>query len=147
MSEYVEEDRGYDTPCWIWQGGTSYRGDRHYGRKRWRGRNYPAHRAYYEEAKGCEVPADLQIDHLCRVTLCVNPDHLEPVTARENMRRSSRTKLTEKDVREIKRIYSKYRGDAPNARQGLVPALSRAFGVSYRTITRIAAGEKWGDVA
>jgi hypothetical protein len=34
------------------------------------------------------IPDDLQIDHLCRVTQCVNPDHLEAVTARENGRRS-----------------------------------------------------------
>ncbi len=33
------------------------------------------------------VPEGLQLDHLCRVRLCVNPDHLEPVTCRENILR------------------------------------------------------------
>jgi hypothetical protein len=31
----------------------------------------------------------LQIDHLCNVRNCVNPAHLEAVTAHENMRRMS----------------------------------------------------------
>jgi hypothetical protein len=34
------------------------------------------------------IPEGLEIDHLCRVQLCVNPEHLEAVTHRENMLRS-----------------------------------------------------------
>lgn len=30
------------------------------------------------------IPDDLTLDHLCRVRACVNPDHMEPVTIREN---------------------------------------------------------------
>lgn len=33
------------------------------------------------------VPAELQLDHLCRVTSCVNPMHLESVTRSENLKR------------------------------------------------------------
>jgi len=33
------------------------------------------------------IPEGLVIDHLCRNHACVNPDHLEPVTQRENMLR------------------------------------------------------------
>jgi len=29
----------------------------------------------------------MQVDHLCRVRTCVNPEHLEPVTQQENLRR------------------------------------------------------------
>lgn len=46
------------------------------------------HRYSYERAEG-PVPAGLELDHLCRVRSCVNPEHLEPVTHRENMRRGS----------------------------------------------------------
>lgn len=45
-----------------------------------------AHRAMFELVNG-PVPDGLDLDHLCRNTLCVNPDHLEPVTRRENVLR------------------------------------------------------------
>ena len=43
-------------------------------------------RVAYEMVVG-PIPDGLQIDHLCRVRNCVNPDHLEPVTPRENTMR------------------------------------------------------------
>lgn len=42
------------------------------------GKQYRAHRVMYENLVG-EIPAGLYIDHLCRVRLCINPDHMEPV--------------------------------------------------------------------
>ena len=50
------------------------------------GRNTPAHRVAWESARG-PIPEGFHVDHLCRNTICVNPDHLEPVTQRENLRR------------------------------------------------------------
>lgn len=46
-----------------------------------------AHRAVYELLVE-PIPEGLTIDHLCRVPLCVNPSHLEPVTMAENIRRA-----------------------------------------------------------
>ncbi len=68
--------------CWIWQGAT----DSGYARANIGRRNYRVHRLLYEAIVG-PVPAGLHLDHLCRVRSCVNPDHLEPVTAQENIRR------------------------------------------------------------
>lgn len=48
--------------------------------------NEQAHRAVWQMLVG-EIKDDLQLDHLCRNRGCVNPDHLEPVTAEENKRR------------------------------------------------------------
>lgn len=53
------------------------------------GRRTTAHRASYVLAYGPVAP-ELDIDHLCRVRNCVNPEHLEPVTRRENTMRGLR---------------------------------------------------------
>lgn len=66
--------------CWLWTGSGNPGG---YGLFLSNGKNQSAHRYSYKLHKG-EIPAGLYLDHLCRVPACVNPDHLEPVTNREN---------------------------------------------------------------
>lgn len=51
------------------------------------GKSY-AHRWSYEYHVG-PIPDGLTIDHLCRNRACVNPEHLEPVTHRENLMRGT----------------------------------------------------------
>ena len=51
------------------------------------------------------VPEGLELDHLCRIRHCVNPDHVEPVTCAVNVRRGDLTKLTEEQVRSIPDLY------------------------------------------
>ena len=72
-----------NTGCWLWVGGGNGKG---YGKFRPEssGRNMRAHRFAYEHFVG-KIPAGMQLDHLCRVRCCVNPQHLEPVTCRENI--------------------------------------------------------------
>lgn len=76
--------------CWLWTAGTT-RGYGMFsaipdaeGKKHTR----VAHRWLWEQVNG-PVPAGLELDHLCRVRHCVNPDHLEPVTKRENILRGT----------------------------------------------------------
>lgn len=69
--------------CWLWLSGKTWKG---YGRLKVDGKYVLAHRISYEMAKG-KIPDGLQIDHLCRVRHCVNPDHLQAVTCLENIRR------------------------------------------------------------
>lgn len=73
--------------CWLWIGLLDRDG---YGRF-WPEHRKPTrvHRFSYEEAVG-PISDGLVIDHLCRVRACVNPAHLEPVTAEENTRRGMR---------------------------------------------------------
>lgn len=75
--------------CWLWTGYTTPDG---YGvmageREGDRNRTSGVHRVSYELLVG-PIPAGLEIDHLCQVRNCVNPDHLEPVTRDENARRA-----------------------------------------------------------
>ena len=70
--------------CWAWRGTISRKG---YGMFWPTAVATPAHRYSYERLIG-PIPKGLQIDHLCRNRSCVNPEHLEPVTAKENQLRS-----------------------------------------------------------
>lgn len=72
-------------PCWLWTAGRTVRGG--YGQVKWQGRVRKAHQVAWEILVGL-APAGLEPDHLCRVRLCVNPDHIEWVTKAENVRRS-----------------------------------------------------------
>jgi hypothetical protein len=84
---YTVEDRGYVTPCWPWALSLLSNG---YGRLTRAGTTVMAHRWVYERLRG-PIPDGLTLDHLCQVQECVNPDHLEPVTIRENILRGSGT--------------------------------------------------------
>lgn len=77
---YVRITNGH----WLWRGYKHKRDG--YGRfsvgRKW----HQAHGYAYTKLVG-EVPKGLVLDHLCRVRNCVRPEHLEPVTNAENVRR------------------------------------------------------------
>lgn len=71
--------------CWNWNGCTN---GVFYGLISVNNKNILVHRFSYELHKG-KIPDGLQIDHLCRNKLCVNPEHLEAVTQYENLKRGN----------------------------------------------------------
>lgn len=79
-------EAGFETPCLMWRGTPTKRG---YGVLTVKRRQSYAHRFAYEAQHG-EIPARtprLVLDHLCRNLACVNADHLDLVTDRENVLR------------------------------------------------------------
>lgn len=75
--------------CWRW---SAYRTGDGYGTFKSDGRKVQAHRFAYMTVVGL-IPTGLVLDHFlfpenCIGPSCVNPDHLRPVTSRENALRS-----------------------------------------------------------
>lgn len=70
------------TPCWIWQGAP--RNHEGYGQFHFAGRNHAPHTIVLMLLQGIEGSREVFADHLCRVRMCCNPDHLRLVTPREN---------------------------------------------------------------
>ena len=66
--------------CWLWTGSHMRTG---HGLFWFDGRMMPAYRFAYRAFVG-SIPEGLDVDHLCNEPRCVRPDHLEPVTKREN---------------------------------------------------------------
>lgn len=71
-----------ENACWEWTGDKSRDG---YG-KFHHHRTRLAHRWIYEYMVA-DIPPGLELDHLCHNPGCVNPWHLEPVTAAVNSSR------------------------------------------------------------
>lgn len=71
------------TGCWNWSLCKNKKG---YGKLSHGNKDYLAHRYIYEKHIG-PIPFDMELDHICLNTSCVNPSHLEVVTKTENLRR------------------------------------------------------------
>ena len=119
-----------ETGCWEWRGVKSRSGYPRLGAR-------PAHHVYYERARG-PVPAGLTLDHLCRNRGCVNPDHLEPVTLLENVRRRPDLKLDAQRAAFIRLMY----------RAGFnQKELAQIFGVHQSSISAVCMNQLWRETA
>lgn len=92
----------YGGACWEWLGSLSSNG---YGFIWHEGHNVRAHRFAYEYFNRTTIPPDKEIDHLCRNHKCVNPDHLEPVTRRENVMRGDNPEILRQRMLSTDREY------------------------------------------
>lgn len=135
---YTIQDWGYVTPCWIWQGtqrgGYGLKSNPAYSRTT---KNAPkmigAHVFYYEQKYG-KVPTGKVLDHKCNYRICCNPDHVEPKTHAENIRRGRLPKISEAEVVKIKI-------DLANGMKQCDAAMK--YGLSQPTISQIARNVTW----
>ena len=71
--------------CWLWRGCIMRDG---YGKFTIAQNHHElAHRFAWSIYRGAPPVWPMQLDHLCKVRNCVNPDHMEIVTLEENHRR------------------------------------------------------------
>lgn len=119
-----------ETGCWIWTGARN--GD-DYGVLRVGEKVRYTHVVFWEERNG-PLPAGLQIDHLCKVHACCNPDHLDAVPHRENIRRGAKTKLTPLDVRAIRA-----------SSESTIEAAAR-YGIAPCSVSHIRGERTWADL-
>ena len=124
--------------CWEWDGHIT---DNGYGHCRLLGER-KAHRVSYILHKG-EITAGNVIMHKCDNRICVNPDHLEQGTHKENMAdmkdkgrasHGAKKRLTEDEVKDIYLSKSS------------IKQLTAQYGMNIRTIERIRSGKLWGRI-
>jgi len=121
-----------ETGCWEWQLSKNKDG---YGLKYYNGKMISAHIFYYEQKYG-PSPPEKELDHFyCHNRGCCNPDHQEPVTHTENVRRGDSTKLNQEKVIFIRKQYSlgKYTHKQ----------LANLFNVTEPTIFKVLKNISW----
>lgn len=135
--------------CWYWFGAKNENG---YGHIHRGGKDYKAHRVYYERFIG-PIPDGLCVLHKCDNPSCVNPEHLFLGTKKDNMQDASKkgriqvphpriqgelhhqAKLTQKQVDDIRARYI--------PRKVTQPQLAKEYGVAVSTVGIIICGANW----
>ena len=130
--------------CWLWMGAVTSFGHGVIGRGARGEGAVRAHRLAWELYRG-QIPEGQQVNHVCDVPSCVNPDHLYVGDQRENMldvseRRRFSTPAAKIDETCVAAIRTLRARGVPSE------ALSEAFGISTRQVRKIVARERWRHV-
>jgi len=134
--------------CWLW---TAKRYSNGYGSLMHEKRYRLAHRIAWELVRGA-IPEGLFVCHTCDTPACVNPEHLFLGTPSDNAQdmlrkkrgrpprgtRSGKTKLSDTDVREIRRLVEE---------GALQKNVASRYGLSRKQVSVIVARKQWGHVA
>jgi hypothetical protein len=136
-------ERGSNSDCWLWRGGTTSHGYAVFQIAR--GKSMMAYRFMWETLYG-EIDEGLFVCHRCDNPLCVNPAHLFLGTHQDNRtdmvaksrqtsgERNPQAKLTESDVLAMR---AERRGGAA------LTTLAKKYGVAHMTAHYICKGKRW----
>jgi len=103
IMENVDVDSA--TGCWNWTGGLSYHG---YGNAKGIVDGQPyynSHRLAYAVFVG-PIPKYESVHHTCSNTTCCNPEHLQPVSVRENIAEWRLRKAYEQKIAQLQELLS-----------------------------------------
>ena len=117
------------TDCWIWPYSIDGSGYGVIGKGK---KLYGAHKFIFELLVR-PTPSSCELDHICCNKMCVNPSHLQPVSHAENCRRGKQTKLTQENVKWIRKM----------AGVMTQQKIADKFGVSRASIGYILQGKRW----
>lgn len=129
--------------CWQWNGAVDSSG---YGICTIGGKNYSTHRLSWQWANGKAVPKGLVLLHKCDEPRCCKPGHLILGTGNENVadrvkknrsargKGNGRARLTERDVKKIKKLRQKGWTEK---------GIALLYGVGRSTISHILRGNTW----
>jgi len=137
---------GKEDECWEWLGSCINSG---YGMLRYQGKRWLAHRLIHYLTFKIQLSPNQFICHTCDNRKCCNPCHLTVGDAKTNVidciqkqrqangERNGHSKLTNDNVREIRKTYT----------EGVsISILSKQFGVTYNTIRDIVRHTTWSHV-
>jgi hypothetical protein len=127
---HIEEDCGYETACYVFQGQLSQR----YPTFKINGKPKKVHVWAWEQANG-PVPPGLVVDHLCNNPRCCRLDHLQVVTQATNTHRGRSSKLTMDKAEQIRRFAA--------AGRHTHATLAEMYGVSRSSIENVIRGKTW----
>lgn len=134
--------------CIEFQGATKRNG---YGYTQFMGRQFLAHRLAYalNEFRHPDALKGIVVRHKCDNPRCINVEHLEPGTQRQNMddmtargrrvrgEKVGNSKLSEAQILEIKSLY------VPRSKDANQYQLAQRFGVSQSEISQILSAKRW----
>lgn len=128
--------------CWLWMAST-YRGG--YGQASYRGKQYRAPRLSYLLFVG-EIPAGLVVRHKCDNPPCINPDHLELGTDKDNSEDRVKRGRTPKGSKNpgAKLSYDQVVAIRSDSRP--YKRIAADYGVSAATVCMVKQRKHWAHV-